>query len=244
MEIRQVVDDFEEMRLHPLSEHMRIPAVVIKSYYIVKDESLGLEGFCLKYAEREDGITGEFDEMQWSPRQTPPEKSIIVTNDGFTSSFVHGKCEMPQGLTAREYVAFLINNRAKKLLDALRELIHGWSNELRIWDDLLDMAQTKLLVLDPELHGSLTQALRVEGQFYRNLLFHGQAIFDVNSSLLVIGDSFFGKQGLFEVHFADQAEFAAFLREIDMGLAELGNCSAKLRSFLAEKFDMQEILEA
>jgi hypothetical protein len=54
--IREVVDDLEELRLHPLSEHMRIPAVVIKSHYVIKDERLGLSGLCLHYSEREDGI--------------------------------------------------------------------------------------------------------------------------------------------------------------------------------------------
>lgn len=239
--ISEVVDDLEELRLHPLSEHMRIPAVVIKSHYVIKDERLGLSGLCLHYSEREDGIVVEFDQEQWKPGETPPEKSIIVAEDPSTS---FREADSIQGFSAREYLGYLLNRRLRRLVDSLRDLIYGWSNTLHIWDDLLDMSQTKLLVIDKELYQSLVSALRVEGQFFRSIMMHCQATFDLETNRLVIQDTFFEDGDPVNVDLSLHEDAARLLKLTANSLHQLDECGARMRDFIKDTFELEEILRA
>jgi hypothetical protein len=238
--IREVVDDLEELRLHPMSEHMRIPAVVIKSHYVIKDERLGLSGLCLHYSEREDGIVVEFDQEQWKPGETPPEKSIIVPEDPSTFP----EADSIHGFSAREYLAYLLNRRLRRLVDSLRDLIYGWSNTLRIWDDLLDMSQTKLLVIDKELYQSLVAALRVEGQFFRSIMMHCQAGFDLKTNRLVIQDTFFEDGDTVNVDLSRPEDAARLLKLTANSLHQLDECGGRMRDFIKDTFELEEILRA
>lgn len=250
-DIGKVVTDLERLRLHPLSEYLRLPWVVKQSYYVDKSPGkpmgpLGLSGLCLKYCQREDGVIIEFDDARWKPGETPPPKSIIVSGQSLPAGFLKDTWDLTDDkrLSAKQYLVYLINKRLDKVMDRLRDLIHGWSNELHIWEDILDMQSMKILTIDPALHKTLHDALQVEGQYYNNLLLHGKGELDASTNELRLSDLFFRQESGTHLDINDRKAALKFLGETEMFLNALKEHSEGLRQFISKTFDVEEILKA